>query len=229
MIKFFKEHELISSIIYIVLYLVINSVVLQTFGSFSHQSAIITTAFSLTLLFQVILKGGKYYGFNGVKNAKDYLYFFPLILIASVNLWGGIKIDHNFSQTAFFIISMVNVAFAEELIFRGFLFKAMQKDNLKSAIIVSAVTFGIGHVINLFNGADIIPTLLQICYATAIGFLFVIIFYKSNSLIPCIITHALVNSLSVFNAQTPLLTYISSAILIIVPVLYTLYLCKKIK
>ena len=64
---------------------------------------------------------------------------------------------------------MINVGFLEEIIFRGFLFKMMKKDNVKSAIIVSSITFGIGYIVNLLNGADFIPSLLQVFYAIAIG------------------------------------------------------------
>ena len=123
---------------------------------------------------------------------------------------------------------MINIGFIEELIFRGFLFKMMAKNNVKSAIIVSALTFGIGHIVNLLNGAELIPTLMQICYATAIGYLFVIIFHKSKSLVPCIITHCLVNSLSVFNVESPLSLYIAPVVLTVVPLAYAIYINKKI-
>ena len=56
-------------------------------------------------------------------------------------------------------------------------------------------------MINLLGGAPLIPTLLQICYAVAIGYLFVIVFPKTGSLIPCIVTHSLMNALSVFNKE----------------------------
>ena len=105
----------------------------------------------------------------------------------------------------------------------------MAKDNVKRAIIVSAVTFGIGHIVNLLNGAELIPTLMQICYAISIGYLFVVIFYKSKSLIPCIITHCLVNSLSIFNVENAISLYVSSAFLIIVPLVYAGYINKNIK
>lgn len=124
---------------------------------------------------------------------------------------------------------MINVGFIEEIIFRGFLFKMMEKDNIKSAIIVGALTFGIGHIINLFNGADIIPTLMQVCYATAIGYLFVIIFYKSKSLIPCIITHSVTNSLAIFNVENTILTYIVPIFLIVVSISYAIYINKIVK
>jgi len=84
----------------------------------------------------------------------------------------------------------------------------MEKDNIKSAIIVSSITFGIGHIVNLLNGTELLPTLMQICYAISVGYLFVIIFYKSKSLIPCIITHSLINSLSIFNVENSISIYI---------------------
>ena len=65
---------------------------------------------------------------------------------------------------------MINVGFIEEIIFRGFLFKMMEKDNIKTAIIVSSLTFGIGHIVNLLNGADFISTVIQIFYAISICF-----------------------------------------------------------
>lgn len=104
----------------------------------------------------------------------------------------------------------------------------MAKENVKRAIIVSALTFGISHIVNLLNGASIIPTLLQICYAVSLGYLFVIIFYKSKSLIPCIITHALINSLSIFNIETKISLYIIPIFLIIVPLIYAYYINKNV-
>ena len=124
---------------------------------------------------------------------------------------------------------MINVGFIEEIIFRGFLFKMMEKHNTKRAIIVSAITFGIGHIVNLLNGADLTPTLLQICYAISIGYLFVIIFYKSKSLIPAIITHMIFNSLSIFNVENSNTMYLASVFLIIVPISYAIYINKNIK
>lgn len=126
---------------------------------------------------------------------------------------------------------MACVGVIEEIIFRGFLFKAICKDNIKLAVFISGITFGMGHIVNLLNGNDLIPTLLQICYATAIGFLFTIIFYKGKSLLPCIITHGAVNSLSIFAVNNSSLMYdlITAAILCIVPVAYGLWILTQTK
>ena len=106
----------------------------------------------------------------------------------------------------------------------------MKKDNLKIAILVSSLTFGIGHIVNLFNGsgAELLYTLLQIAYATTAGFMFVMIYHKTNSLIICILVHAIFNSLSAFGVD-----YESIELHIIIPIIltiitgwYALYLSK---
>lgn len=228
--KILDKHETPFCILLIVFYIVINSFCLNTFGIDDFRSVVVNTLFSFGLLMLISkLDREEYYGLVGVKDLKKYLYFIPLLLILSVNLWSGINITGSWKTMVFYILNMLNVGFIEEIIFRGFLFKMMEKDNLRNAIIVSSITFGVGHIVNLFMGADLIPTLLQIAYATSVGYLFVTIFYKSKSLIPCIITHSIMNALSVFSLETTKLMYISGVFLIIVPLLYAIYINKKVK
>ncbi len=136
--------------------------------------------------------------------ASNYLYYLPLAFLASVNLWFGVKMNLPIHETILYMGSMICVGFLEEVIFRGFLFKAMSKDGLKSAIIVSSITFGIGHIVNLFNGSgmDLVSNFCQVGSAIAFGFLFVILFHRGKSLWPCIITHSVLNALSVFANET---------------------------
>ena len=226
--KIFEKHESTCCILLIVLYIVINSYCMQNFGIEYYRSTIINTVFSIMVLILIkSLDKMSYYGLTKVTNMKDYLYFIPLVLILSTNLWTGININNSYSEIIFHILTMLNIGFLEETIFRGFLFKMMEKDNVKSAIIVSSITFGIGHIVNLLNGADLVPTLLQISYAISLGFLFVIIFYKSKSLVPCIIAHFLINALSIFRMENEMLKYISAVFLIVVPAAYAIYIIKK--
>ena len=229
MTKRFEKHETLFCVLLIILYLVVNFLCLQHFGITSWVSFVVNTVFSAGLVgIMVLLNRTTYYGLTGVKNPRAYLYFVPLILIISVNLWSGFHINHSAGEILFYMLTMLNIGFIEEIIFRGFLFQMMAKDSPKSAVIISAVTFGMGHIINLFNGADLIPTPMQICYATAIGFLFVIIFLKSKSLVPCIITHSLVNALSVFNTDNTVSLYIAPVFLTVLPIVYGLYLVKTV-
>lgn len=128
---------------------------------------------------------------------------------------------------------MLCVGFLEEVIFRGLLFKAIAKDNIKSAVIISSVTFGIGHIINLFNGSgmDLVNNLCQIVFAVAVGFLLVTIFYRGGSLFPCIIVHSTINTLGTFandSGLTAELRLLQLAVLIVITVAYTLILTRTL-
>ena len=228
--RMFEKHEVTVCVLLIVIYLVSNSVCIQLFGETSFWGFAVNTILSLCLVAIIFsLKKTKYYGLTRVKNPKAYLYFAPLVIIVSVNLWNGFNINNTPTEIIFHILTMINIGFIEEIIFRGFLFKMMAKSGVRSAIAVSAVTFGAGHIVNLINGAELIPTLIQICYATAIGYLFVIIFHKSKSLVPCIIAHSLVNSLSIFNIENTVSLYVAPVFLIIIPLVYAAYINKKIR
>lgn len=120
---------------------------------------------------------------------------------------------------------MINVGFIGKILFRGFLFKAIEKESVKKAIIISTLTFGIGHIVNLFNGQDTLNTIVQIIYALSLGYLFVMIFYKSNSLVQCIITHSLINSLSIIGTHNDIV--VVALILTIISTLYAVYLKRQ--
>ena len=152
----------------------------------------------------------------------------------SANLWYGVSLNYTILETVIYILTMLCVGFLEEAIFRGLLFEAMRKDNQKIAIIVSSVTFGIGHIINLINGsgAELLPNLLQVIYATSAGFMFVMIYCKSKSIISCIISHGFFNSLSAFSNEALLTTknqIISSILLTLITSAYAIYLVFAIK
>ena len=168
-----------------------------------------------------------------ISSAK-MLFYIPLIILSTANLWHGVVLNTSAIETLLYIISMFFVGFLEEMIFRGFLFNAMSKNNEKSAIIVSSVTFGIGHIVNLINGsgAELLPNLLQVIYAIAIGFAFVMIYYKSKSLLLCIITHGIFNGLGIFAndaIMTPQKQIVLSVLVTIIASGYALYIALVVK
>ena len=228
--KFYEKNETLISLGLIVIYLITNSYCMNNFGLEDIKTLIANIILTVLIVMFVLLnKLGEYLGLTHFPKPKQYLYFIPLVILMAVNLIGGINIKLSVTEIVIYMVSMVCVGFLEEIIFRGFLFQMMAKDNIKVAIIVTSITFGIGHIINLLNGAELIPTLLQICYAITTGYLFAVILVKSKSIWPQIITHSVVNALSVFNAENFITIYISPVILIIVPLIYALYLNKKIK
>jgi len=161
-------------------------------------------------------------------SGRAYLWFIPLVVISGSNLWLGVDMRYPLAETALFLLSMLCVGFLEEVIFRGFLYRAMRDAGTRCAILISGLTFGVGHIVNLLNGADLLPTLLQVCYATAIGVLFTVIYHKSGSLIPCIISHCAVNMLSVFRAERGAAADVAIAVaLTVFPLLYAYRIWKK--
>lgn len=233
--KLYDKNELNFALLWIGLYVVLMIIGDSISGAIGIAK-IATAPVCIVLTFILYLWIGKNelrekYGLCPFgASAKKYLYFVPLVFLASTNLWWGFQRNLTFPETVLHVISMLCVGFLEEVIFRGFLFKAICKTSVKQAVIISSITFGFGHIVNLLNGRDIPETLLQICYASAIGFLFTILFYKGKSLWPCIITHGVINSLSVFaneNAVTMQKHLAGSIFLCIVSIGYALYILKR--
>ncbi|MBR2422455.1 MAG: CPBP family intramembrane metalloprotease [Oscillospiraceae bacterium] len=166
--------------------------------------------------------------------AASMLYYIPLLVLLTANLWYGVAMNLSPLETVLYVLAMFCVGFLEELIFRGLLFQAMAKDGVKAAIIVSSVTFGVGHIVNLINGsgAELLPNLLQVLYAVAIGFAFVMICWKTKSLLSCIIVHSVFNGLSAFANEavmTPQREIISGILLSVIAGGYALYLALAVK
>ena len=232
--KLYEKNELHFALAWIAVYVVLCSVgdnVSAAIGVTKLVTAPICILLTV-LAYGWIRKHGlkEKYGlvpFQG--SAKNYLYFIPLVLVCTTNVWFGVRLNMTVAESALYAVTMLCTGFLEEVIFRGFLFKAMSKDHLKSAIVVSSLTFGLGHIVNLLNGRATVGTLLQMCYAFALGFLFVILFYKTKTLWPCIFTHSAINVLSTFSNRTSATLAIdlaASAFLCIVPLLYVWFILK---
>lgn len=228
--KLYAKNELLFAILWIIAYIVGFSLADQLSCVIGIEK-IITAPLGVGMsvfLFVWIKKNGlaEEYGLKKAEfNPKQYLFFIPLIAIISVNFWTGVELRYSIIEMLLFVVSMLCVGFLEEIIFRGFLFKALSKENITSAIIVSSVTFGVGHIINLLGGAAFLSTLLQVFYAIAIGFLFTIIFHKSGSLWPCVIAHSLTNALSVFSRAPSLsMEIITAIVLTVLPLVYTFWI-----
>lgn len=232
----YKKNETWFAVLFIIIYVVGMSIADNLSKSVGIGKSI-TTLFCIVLSCIIVLfiRKNKLFTYYGLCKsdlpAKKVLYYFPLFIIGTVNLWFGVKMNFTPIETLFYVLSMLFVGFLEEIIFRGFLFKSMCKNNVKTAIVVSSLTFGIGHIVNLVNGsgAELMDNFCQVCYAVAIGFLFVTLFYRGKSLWPCIIMHSVFNSLSAFsNKEMAELYRIPIAItLIVVSLGYSLFLIKR--
>ena len=208
--KLYQKNEIAFALVWIALYVIVMNIALQFCGGFDNLESktiaqmlvpvicILVLAVVATLW---ILRNGltEKFGLCAFKgNMKSFLWFVPLIVMSCTNLKNGLGLSASFGVALLMAINLALGGYVEEIIFRGFLFRAMEKDNLRSAIIVSAITFGAGHIVNVFNTADIWGVLLQVGYAIVIGFLYTVVVYKGGSLWPCMASHIFVNGTSVF-------------------------------
>ena len=174
-----------------------------------------------------------YYGIKSLKELdyKNLLFCAPMIVVASVNLRYGINIDHSWEQVIFITLKMLGVGFAEEILFRSFLMKAIMNKSTTAAVIVSSTVFGMIHIFNLLYGADTTATLAQVVFATALGLMFSMFFFKTNNIVPCVICHSFINMTSIFlpNDLSNEQLYTGWIIIIIPSVFYAFYLYKTEK
>ncbi len=236
--KLYEKNQLTFALVCIAVYCVLQSLanpLNEAIGVEYAASAGFCVA-QAGVLFVFIRKNGllKRYGLcRPSVPASRFLYYVPLVILASGNLWNGVAARYTPAETACRIVCMLCVGFLEEVIFRGLLFAAIAKKNIRSAVIISSVTFGVGHIINLFNGSgmELLSNLCQIVFAIAVGFLLVTIFYRGGSLLPCILTHAAINTLGTFAGDatlTPQTQLLQIAALVAVTVAYTLVLTKTL-
>ena len=236
--KLYEKNELRFAIAWIVVYCVLQSLAnpLNKAIGIGYAASAAFCILQTVVLFTFIRKNDLQQRYGLCRSsvpAGRFLYYVPLLILASGNLWNGVAVNYAPAETACRIVCMLCVGFLEDVIFRGLLFTAIAKNNIRSAVVISSVTFGIGHLINLFNGSDmdLVSNLCQIVFAIAVGFLLVTIFDRGGSLLPCIIVHAAINTLGTFANDADLTTemhLLHLAVLIVITAAYTLILTRTL-
>lgn len=237
--RIYEKNKIVFAVLWIAIYCVLMSLgdaLSEVFGVKKSVTLAVALLLSAVLIF-FLKKNGLFSSYGITRphaTAKSMLYYLPVIAMLTANFWCGATLKHGISETVLHILTMLLVGFLEEVIFRGLLFEAMRKDSPVAAVIVSSITFGFGHIINLVNGsgAELVPNLLQIVYATAAGFMFVMIYLKSKSLVVCIASHGLFNAMSAFSgesASTFEAKILSALLLTAITGGYAIYLAVSLK
>ncbi|MBR0508286.1 MAG: CPBP family intramembrane metalloprotease [Clostridia bacterium] len=227
----YEKNELFFAIAGIVLYTALSAL-----GSYGNRIAgvgelpraglLLGAAIGL-LLFVVLTGNAKRYGLNRPERAARLLWFAPLVPLALSNLLYGAALPGSGRDVLYAIVSAVSIAFLEELLFRGFLYRALEPRGADAAAVVSSAVFGLMHLVRLLDGASLPFVLCQTLLAVAVGYLFVALFVESASLLPCIAAHAAFNLCGAFAPEPslPRLILVTAAQLLLV-VAYTVYVKK---
>lgn len=224
--ELYKKNEIWFAVVCIIIYVIAG-------GNLREQgddSPVMTLGLLIicTLLYIFIRNNDlkEKYGLSGkISNIKEMVWFLPLLVISTGNLWGGIHVNYQIPGLIYALLSFAMVGFAEEILFRGFLFRAMLKNgNVTAAVIVSSVTFGAGHIVNLFTGQGTLETFIQIGFAISIGFIYTMVYYKCGNLWPVIISHSLIDMFSCFASDSAAADRLYILAAVIIAIAYGLYL-----
>lgn len=132
---------------------------------------------------------------------KALLWCVPLLAVVIVNfpfsaLIGGTARITRIDLIGLFAVKCLLIGLGEELLFRGILFGFLSElfEKRKSPflpVLLSSVLFALFHLVNLLDGAGILPVLQQIGYSFLIGAMLAVLLVQTENLWLCVILHAL--------------------------------------
>ena len=160
---------------------------------------------------------------------RKTLYLLPMLALITANLWNGFGLRMSAAETVLYVLTMLCIGFIEAILFRGYLLQMLRESSTTLAILISSLTFGLGHIVNLLNGAAVLDTALQLIYAFSIGMMLSVFVVKTGHILPCCIFHGAFNALSAFaNGSGEMMgkKVVTAAVISVVTLGYAWYLWK---
>lgn len=201
-----KKSEMFGVLSRIIVYVIVMSLFESIYADHSGQAwRVIPAAIILGLLLAGMARNNDFstLGFTSPTQLpwRKVLFLLPFVIVATANLWHGAVLRYAPLDTVWYIIAMLCIGFVEEILFRGYLLHLLLKRSTGLAVLISSLTFALGHIVNLANGAEIVPTLLQLVYALAIGLMLSVFVVKTGHLLPCCLFHGVFNALAAFSNE----------------------------
>ncbi|SEN86643.1 CPBP family intramembrane glutamic endopeptidase [Cryobacterium luteum] len=175
----------------------VGDAVSEAIGIASAGTALLLVVYSLALL--GYLRGANRMRFYGLRRAEPgtmrlTAFYLPLFALTLFQYAKGLNSDLDAQTVVIACILMIGVGFVEELIFRGFLFRAvLAKKTVLRAIYLSGVAFGFGHIVNLLRGYTGSDQLIQLVAAIVIGIALGYVVAITQSILPGVLFHILFN------------------------------------
>lgn len=137
-------------------------------------------------------------------NLKNVAMCLPLTAIGAVNVFMCVD-GYKYVPIIIIVITVLEVLL-EELLFRGvlpqLLYKKYHVDSKWTICVLSGGLFGILHIANVFSGADLGYTMVQVLTAFGLGVCLCEITYIFGSLIPSAVIHIIINVTSEYGTET---------------------------
>lgn len=157
-------------------------------------------------------------------NLKNVAMCFPLTATGAANVFMCVD-GYKYVPIIIIVITVLEV-FLEELLFRGVLPKLLYKkyhvDSEWTICVLSGALFAILHIANVFGGADIGYTIIQMLTAFGLGVCLCEITFIFGSLIPAAVIHIIINVTSLYGTET-VFGITESSIFLVLAAAYTAY------
>lgn len=141
------------------------------------------------------------------KNLKFALILIiPSFITVFFNLVSNV-IDGNFAFNFVVIIVGIAIPFMEEVVFRGFIvsnlmrIRKSKKINIYLIVTLSALPFGLLHLVNIMAGANLSYTILQALCTLCLGVLYAGVYLRTGNLIVPIIAHGIMDISGLTNSN----------------------------
>lgn len=222
--RLYESNQIRHFLVWLAIYLVISIVAINIGSNFgvSLQTAAVIPLGVLSIILYLYLRRtgiGRQIGLGvtpAVSLARMWFYL-PLLLLVAFPLVTGLR--EHVTWLSFITIMgwAVFVGFLEEVLMRGMLLHAMLRTWRPAlAILVSAATFGVGHIASLAVGLGGLETALQIINATIVGLLFTLVVVATGNLHAVIIAHILYNAIAQLSQVTSSATLLLPGIIALV-------------
>lgn len=194
-----QKKPVLHAVIWILAYIATVSIgdSLSASTGFSYGTGAMLLALSLVLILYLKKHAGfRAFGIAKVTglDARKVLFYIPLALLALVQFASGIDRSKSAMDIAVVCLLMIGTGFVEELLFRGFLFEGIRKKSgINRAIVISGITFGLGHIVNLARGYGYAELAGQIVVAIAVGMVLALLVAVTKNIMPGILFHILFN------------------------------------
>lgn len=227
-----QRRPLLFSLLLVVMFLAVF-VLASLVASVLKLSTLATTALGYSMLAVIVLlllsrlRWWREIGL-GLPAQRRLLWFFVVACIPV--LLNGLSVGATLPAVGpillIFAAAML-VGFVEEVVFRGMMLHALLIRGPWQAAIISSLFFGVAHALNLLSGTNVGATLLQIGEALALGFMFAALALRTQTILPLIVAHGLIDFFGFLAYNSSVVTTSLSGLVIVVTgveiLLYTVY------
>lgn len=155
----------------------------------------------LMLIMPIYFRGGCGFGFKGGKPRLGIMLALPLLIVPLFNLVQikvyDVPLVAGSTAVIAAIIHGIGPGVSEEVFFRGFAVSNLMRiwkgraNRIVLCMLVSGFAFGLTHAINLIATGDVLATVVQVVYTSAIGMINGAVFLRSRSIWGVALMHTL--------------------------------------